>query len=84
MKDGSHTHDDGVARRAQGVRYTALLLAADPPRVSTRRGDPAVERLRVLDDDVRLRLGGSHGSEESPDVGRTMDVVDDRGGDDVR
>ena len=53
LQHGARTDEDGVAAGAHGVRDPPLRLAADPLRVAGPGGDPPVERLGVLQDDVR-------------------------------
>ena len=51
-QDGAGTDRDRVAGRPEGVGNAALSGAADPLGVPAGGGDPAVQRLGVLQDDV--------------------------------
>ena len=46
------------------ARFAPFRLAADPSRIARRGRDPAVERLRVLHDDVRTGRRGPDLAEE--------------------
>ena len=52
LQQGARPDEDRVAAGAHRVRDLPLRLAADPLRVAGPRGDPPVERLGVLQDDV--------------------------------
>ena len=72
LDDRAHTDEHGVTGGAQYVGDPPLRVAADPFGVAGSGGDPSVDGLGELEDDIRTVGRGRHPTQQLAGVDRLV------------